>query len=178
MEGAVMWAHVFPAERELLHLRTFTCYNLPADEEDEHLYALSPAALADYSSCCPGLQQLNFIAPADESFAPLRSLIALTGLCLYFEAIQPAAVRSLSALTLLQSLELPVDLAAVDGSGQDATTGRLQHLVPLTALTGLTRLKAGMGMDRDLELINKVRVARGSCQAGSTFHHPTALPAV
>jgi hypothetical protein len=131
--GAV-WAHVFPAGRQLPKFQRFTIHwdvdNPPA--------AFDSTAIARLVSCCPDLKDLYFTTQPDAALNPLQSLSALTHLNI--GPVIHAAVRSdLTALSQLQRLEVSVSLPAAGADGV-ADSG-LQDLVPLTALTALTWLQ-------------------------------------
>jgi Leucine-rich repeat (LRR) protein len=130
-EDAV-WAHVFPAGRQLPQLRVFRGGG-PAAPFDS-------TAMARLVSCCTALKDLELRTAAGASLTPLQSLSGLTGLSI--SSVGPAAIRSdLAALTQLQSLDVSVSLPAAAGAGEDKPSW-LQHLVPLAALTGLTTLSS------------------------------------
>jgi hypothetical protein len=128
--GAAL-AHVFPAGRQLPNLQRFFLHSAI----EQPLAAFDSLGIARLASCCPAVEDLNFTPAADVSLAPLKSLSALTHL--HIGPVSPAVIRSdLTALAQLQSLDVSVSLPAA-GAGEDVSPG-LQHLLPLTALTGLT----------------------------------------
>jgi hypothetical protein len=121
------WLHVLPAGRKLPQLRLFSRWEYGRA-------ACGAADIARLISCCPAVEDLNFTPAADASLAPLQSLSALTRLVIH--EVSPAVIRSdLTALSQLRSLLCFLPAAAPAG---EATSSELQHLVPLTALTGLT----------------------------------------
>jgi hypothetical protein len=135
LQGAV-WAHVFPVGRQLPQLHVLSAWlNGGSDRA-----SFGSADITRLVSCCPGVEDLRIDLCADASLAPLQSLTALTSLNIV-GPVSPAVISSdLAALTQLQDLGLTVSRPAA-GVGEDAPRG-LQHLVPLTALTGLTELRS------------------------------------
>jgi hypothetical protein len=130
------WEHAFPAGRRLPDLQRFEAHGSNRFELEQRAHALTPTAINRLASCCTDLQQLHLTAPAGVSWVELQSLTALSRLHLDF--VEPRDVRSLTALRQVQDLTLTVVFAA---AGQrDAAAVGLHHLVPLTVLTGLTRL--------------------------------------
>jgi hypothetical protein len=145
MRDAV-WVHVFPASRKLPHLCDFlSLTSADSDAEARQSCALSLDTLARLGSCCPDLQCLRFIPLVGEQddeeaafVAPLQRLTALTDL--HLEFLDPVACARLTALTQLKDLRLTVPPAAGVDDAEGVTSMCAQHLVPLTALTGLTWL--------------------------------------
>jgi hypothetical protein len=130
------WAHAFPVGLQLPDLHTFNVrwayYHRPA--------ALDSAAIARLASCCPAVKDLHIDPCADASLAPLQSLSALTSLDIGRASL--AAISSdLPALTQLINLSI-FGGGRVAGIGLTASD-RLQRLLPLSALTGLTRVHHG-----------------------------------
>jgi hypothetical protein len=153
------WEQVFPAGCKLPHLRTLLLDRL-ADDECESLESLSPETLARLGSCCPGLQQLRFIAPPVDSVAALRALTALTQLDV--RGAEPRIVDDLTALTQLQDLRL----VAAWYWGDEDQDWTLHHLVSLAALTSLTSLECPADQEVEEEgvlehrFVNKVSTGR------------------
>jgi hypothetical protein len=167
--GSAVWAHVFPAGRKLPQLRVFSAHwdlSGPGGGASPHFGSADIARLA---SCSPALGELLFTPAADASLAPLRSLTALTSLNIGGR-VSPAVIRSdLAALSQLRSLRVDVALSA-GGTGQDAPSG-LQHLVPLTALTGLHELRSkGMRLSNTVSAPHSGHActAAVSCRAGDS----------
>jgi hypothetical protein len=132
--SAAAWAHVFPVGRQLPQLHSFSAAGFGGNDR-------APFGRADITrlvSCCPEMTDLRIDLCARVSLAPLQSLTALTSLTV--DLVSPAVIHSdLTSLTQLHRLAI-LDLPPAAGVGEGAPRG-LQHLVPLTALTGLTELR-------------------------------------
>jgi hypothetical protein len=128
------WAHAFPAGRKLPCLLEFAALR-EDDWEPQELFSVDSTVLDRLVSCAPALGKLQIATYQGASLAPLESLTALTALTIAPVAASPAAFCSeLTTLTRLQALKVTFpDLNHDEPAG-------LQHLVPLTALTGLTCL--------------------------------------
>jgi hypothetical protein len=175
MQGAV-WAHMFPAGRQLPQLRLIRA-------ESYRRQGTSPFGAADITrlvSCCPAVEELHLEPGADASLAPLQSLTALTSL--HIRSVSPAAIWSdLAALTQLQSLDVRTALAAA-GAGLST---ELQHLVPLTALTGLTSFKSWRGgccmnlsntVSQPKATCKHARAVAGMCEVAAVDPHRYQVP--
>jgi hypothetical protein len=128
------WVHVFPAGRTLPHLSKLSTVTRPNYTGPA---PFGSAGIASLVSCCPELQDVACKLDADASLSPLQSLTALSRL--HLPDLSAAVISQLAALTQLQELQLTVLLPGSPDPPQGASFG-LQHLVPLTALVGLTEL--------------------------------------
>jgi hypothetical protein len=140
------WTHMLPAGRMLPQLRTFTALaSVFYEQQDYDVFAQSPADVSRIVSSCPGLQEVCYRPwPGhDACIDPLQSLTALTKL--HICSTQRDAVCSLAALTRLQDLEVSVVPDRVRLDMTDVM--KHKHLVPLTALTALTRLATSLDPD-------------------------------
>lgn len=125
------------------------------------------AAVSNMASCCPGLRQLSLCLQLGVSVAALTQLSALTklGLSLGDVTVEDATacVQSLAALTNLKDLR--IKWAVQDSS--------MLTLLPLTALTNLTRLAHNSAEPASVTMYNQVR--KGGCE-GTTRYERAAVP--
>jgi hypothetical protein len=131
-----MWQHVFPAHRQLPHLRELLVKSVNHIYHHEGLQAEGPAIVPEGSrlvSCCPRLQSLCMIGLqcTSELLSPLQGLSGLTELQLYPPHLSNRYLRQVDAVshfTGLSNLQL-ADFSASDGL-----------LLQLTQLRQLTKL--------------------------------------
>jgi hypothetical protein len=128
------WAHVFPACRQLPQL-----VELSAGRQGDHVSDFDSAGILSLVRCCPALEDVNMSAARGASLAPFTSLTALTLLSLACSMVT-ATNGHLATLTQLRELFCTVEQAPGMQNGEEGTAYGLQHLVPLTALTGLAEL--------------------------------------
>jgi hypothetical protein len=127
--------HLFPAGRQLPRLLNFRALN-----RERGPPALDSEDIMSLVRCCPALTDVNMPAARGASLAPLTSLTALSRLS--FGCSKDTATDGhLAALTQLQHLDFTVVWTPDNDFGEETPYG-LQHLVPLTALTGLTELSS------------------------------------
>jgi hypothetical protein len=130
-----VWQHLFPAGRQLLHLRSLDVSKI-WEPSAEHAAAPEGSRLV---SCCPGLQSLNLqhLQRSGQVLGPLQGLSGLHTLllaapCLEWEALLVADGREFDAVCQLTGLR-ELELTAPDALQEEL-------LMKLTQLQHLTRL--------------------------------------
>jgi hypothetical protein len=143
---AGVWQHVFPAGRQLPHLRSLNisprppprkCIPIAAGEPPSY----GPARSFESSclvSCCPGLQCLDmkWLGMSTELLAPLQGLSGMQELLLAAESeLDPTAAEGLAALCQLTGLRA-LDLRMfVPETAEERLLLQLTQLKQLTELT-------------------------------------------
>jgi hypothetical protein len=127
---AGVWQHIFPAGRQLPHLRQVDISHVTQPSGD---FAVAPQG-SSLVSCCPGLQSLELLSVqcGAELLVPLQGLSGLTAMSIDpFSSAGEDCLQSLCQLTGLKKLY-------VGYSSTASKEGLLLHLSQLQQLTTLS----------------------------------------
>jgi hypothetical protein len=134
LPAGVALEHIFPADRQLLHLRALSlaCITFADSADVEFCDSVSPLQGTRLVSCCPALQYLDlteWARSAGQLLAPLQGLSDLRTLLVNCPDPTGAVLQEVCQLTGLRELDFTRRQICKPGMMQLSLLKQLTHLV-------------------------------------------------